>query len=51
MPQGTRKKGLNMEAAKVEFQGGDACTIHHLGNEVMQHTRTPFLTIPGSNSV
>ena len=26
-------------------------TIDHLRNDVMQHTRTPFSTIPGSNSM
>ena len=28
-----------------------AATVDNFRNDIMQHTRTPFLTIPGSNSM
>ena len=31
--------------------GGEGVPIDHLRNDIKQHTRTPFLTIPGSNSM
>ena len=35
----------------LTFNAAEDETIDHLRNDVMQHTRTPFPTIPGSNSM